>query len=119
MALLHRETAKRMRASVCSRSSTTFASSGGKRASRRRRPITVLATHRTNLLLPPPWKGTTCLHGQSLNVARGVEEGQWVSLLEREAEEAKGVPGVPEPGPSASASGVIVRVNSKVRKDRI
>jgi hypothetical protein len=121
VALLHRETAKRMRASGYSRSSTTFASSSGKRASRRRRPIMVLVAHRTNPLPPHPWKGATRLHGQWLNVVRGVEEARWVPLREREAEEAEVVPGVHELGPRASASGVslpVVVVRSKMRNDR-
>jgi hypothetical protein len=110
-----------MRASGYNRSSTTFASSSGKRANHRRRPITVPVVHRLNRLLPPPWKGTTCLHGQSLNVARGVEEARWVPLLERGAEGAEGVPGVHELGPRASASGVsrpVAVANSVVRRDR-
>ena len=102
-----------MRASVCSRSSTTFVSNDGKRASHRRRPITVLAAYRLNHLLPPPWKGTTYLHSHSLNVARGVEEARRVPLLEREAEEVEGLLGVHELGPCASASGAVA--NSKDR----
>lgn len=42
-------------------------------------------------------------------------------LLEREAEEAEGVPGVHELGPHANASGVslpVVVANLKVRRDR-
>lgn len=103
-----------MRASVCSRSSTTFVSNDRKRASHRRRPITALAAHRMNHYLPPPWKGTTYLH--SLNVARGVEEARRVPLLEREAEEVEGELGVQELGSCASASGAVA--NSKVPRDR-
>jgi hypothetical protein len=64
---------------------------------------------------------TRRLHGQSPNVARGVEEARWVPLLERDAEEAEGVPEVHELGPRASASGVllpIVVANPEVRGDR-
>ena len=107
MALLRHENAKRMQASGCNRSSTTFVSSSGKRESRLRRPITVLVARKTNPLLPPPWKGTTRLHGQLQNVARGVEEARWVPLLEKEAE---GVPEVLELDPRASASEVSLPV---------
>ena len=67
----------------------TFVNSSGKRESRLTRPITVLVARWTNPLLPPPQKGTTGLRGQSLNVAKDVEEARWVPLLEKEAEEAE------------------------------
>jgi hypothetical protein len=123
---LHRETAKLMRASGCSRSSTTFASSGGERASRRRRRTErrVLVAHRTNPLPLPPRKGMTLkrLQGRSPNAVRGAEGARQVLLLARgEAEEAEaeGQPGVRELGPRASANEVsLLVVVAKVWENR-